>query len=441
MNKSIFLLLFFIVASCSKKEIILDIPIVQTTGEIQLVNTYGGSKNEAINAIVSTNDGGYAVLGYTQSNDGDVTDKTDDSFDYYVLKFSADGEKEWSKTYGGSDEDRGNDIIQTSDDGFAILGSSQSNDIDISQNAGSQDFWIVKLDSFGNISWQKSFGYPGADYGTTLIETSDNGYLVTGVLDVTASGGEGNSRRTSKHAGGDVWAIKISAIGVLEWSKFYGGGNTDTPLGIVKTDDNSFIIACSSDSEDVDITDNNGSYDFWILKISNTGVLLWEKSFGGTEIDEARAITRSEDGNFIIVGDTRSSNGDVTLNNGAADVWMLKINTEGNLLWQKTIGGASFDVARSISKTQDNGFVIAGSSRSLDNGFTNQGQNDGLILKVDSEGEVVWKKTVGGSDFDFCYDAVQLTDGSIIGVGETRSLDGNIKENKGFADMLIVKIK
>ncbi|MGB1284857.1 MAG: hypothetical protein ACPG44_10415, partial [Polaribacter sp.] len=179
----------------------------------------------------------------------------------------------------------------------------------------------------GTISWQKTFGYSGADTGTTLIQTNDNGYLISGALDVSSSGGKGNSKSTkTQHAGGDIWAIKLNAVGTKEWSKYYGGSFTDTPLGIVKTADNGYIIAGSSDSNDVDITNNKGSYDFWVIKISSTGSLVWEKNFGGSEIDEATGITTTNDGNFIIVGDTRSSDDDISLNNGAADVWIIKIS-------------------------------------------------------------------------------------------------------------------
>ena len=342
---------------------------------------------------------------------------------------------------GGTKDDRGNDIIQTKEGGFAVLGYSTSADQDVPGNAGSQDFWIVKLDVNGAISWSKTFGYTGADFGTTLLQTADNGYLITGVLDVTSSGGQGNSRNSQRHAGGDIWAIKLSESGDLLWSKYFGGSFTDAPFGVIETADNNFIIAGSSDSADVDISNNNGSYDSWVLKISSEGNLIWERSFGGAEIDEGRAIAKTNDGHFLIVGDTRSSDINVSNNNGAADVWITKISTTGNLIWEKTIGGTSFDVARSISKTQDDGFIIAGSSRSLDGGFTNQGQNDALLLKIDSEGNIVWKKTIGGSEIDFFYDAVQLNDTTIIAVGESNSDDGDLTENKGFSDALIVKTK
>lgn len=408
----------------------------------EFVKTYGGSKNDSAQSVTATTDGGYIILGHTQSNDNDITDKQDESFDYWILKFDANDQLQWQKTYGGSLDDRGNDIIETSDGGYAILGYSFSNNDNVSNNAGLQDYWIVKLNTSGNILWEKSFGYQGADSGISLIETNDQGFLITGILDVTASGGEGNTQRTAnRHAGGDYWALKLDISGNLEWSRYFGGNFTDTPYGVVQTEDNGFIIAGSSDSEDTDISGNIGTYDFWVIKISSSGDFVWEKSFGGSQIDEARAIIKSGDGNYIIAGDTRSNDNDVSQNKGAADLWLIKISPTGNLIWEKTIGGSNFDVARAIENSQNNGFIISGSSRSSDIDVSeNKGQNDAWILKTDNNGNLLWETTVGGSNIDFSYDVAELANGSVIAVGDTASNDGDILENKGFSDLLIIKI-
>jgi len=273
-----------------------------------------------------------------------------------------------------------------------------------------------------------------------VIQTNDGGFLLSGVLDVTASEGEGNSRASFKrHAGGDYWIIKLNTNGEKQWSKFFGGTFTDTPYDIIETSDNGFIAVGSSDSDDVDINNSNGSYDFWVIKFDVTGNLIWEKSYGGSEIDEAHAIVNSEDENYIIVGDTRSNDIDISQNNGAADLWIIKISTTGELIWEKTYGGSNFDVGRSIRKTQDNGFIISGSSRSADGHLeTNQGQNDAWILKMNNNVEIEWQKTIGGTNIDFAYDATQLNNGSFVIVGETSSDDADIMENKGFTDLLVI---
>lgn len=415
-------------------------PVLKTT---EFVKTIGGSLNESAQSVVNTSDGGYAILGYVQSMDGDIENKTNTSFDFWVLKFNSEDQLQWQNNYGGSDDDRGLDIIHTEDGGYAILGYSKSNDGDISENAGANDFWMCKLDSFGNISWQKSYGFLGADIGYALTITNDGGYLLTGVLDVSASGGQGNSKTLNTlHAGGDYWALKLNANGEKEWSKFFGGTFTDTPYDVIQTKDNNYIIVGSSDSDDVDIKDNKGTYDFWAVKISESGSLIWEKSFGGSEIDEAWGISATNDGNFIIVGDTRSNDIDVLENKGAADIFIIKITAEGDIIWRKSFGGTSFDTARSISKTSDGGFIISGSSRSSDGDISmNNGQNDALILKIGANGNLEWQKTIGGSSIDLAFDAIELNDSSVIVVGESNSNDVDIVENKGFTDLLVFKIK
>ena len=418
-------------------------PTENQSVEVEEVLTIGGTKNESAQSVVNTPDGGYAVLGYTKSMDGDISNKTDTSFDYWLVKFDASGQQQWQKVYGGSDDDRGEDLITTNDGGYAILGSSKSNDGDVSNNSGSNDFWVAKLDASGTIIWEKSFGYVGADSAFSIIQTQDNGFLLSGVLDVSASDGAGNNRMNmERHAGGDYWVIKIDAMGGLQWSRYFGGTFTDTAYDYVQTQDGNFLIMGSSDSDDVDINNNKGTYDFWVVKLNNTGTLLWEKSFGGTEIDEARAITTTADGNFLIAGDSRSNNIDLSTNSGAADVWIIKINSDGDLLWEKTFGGSSFDGVKAIHKTQDNEFLVAGNSRSSDGNLTkNNGQNDAWVFKINAQGNIKWQTSVGGSNVDLLMGITELNSGSIIAVGNTNSSDIDISENKGFSDVLIIKAK
>ena len=419
-------------------------PTVQKTEiEIDFVKTLGGSKNESATAVIKTTDGGYAILGFTQSMDGDITNKTNESYDYWLIKYDAANQLQWQNTYGGSGDDRGIDLIQTSDDGYVVIGKSKSNDLDVSENAGFDDFWVSKLDNGGSISWEYTFGFAGSDTPYSIIQTNDEGYLLSGVLDVSASNGQGDrSSAVRRHAGGDYWVIKLNANGIREWSNYYGGSFTDTAYDAIQTEDDGYIIVGSSDSDDVDISNANGGYDFWVIKISNTGALVWEKSFGGSEIDEARAISQTSDGNYLIVGDTRSNDLNVSLNNGAADLWALKISPNGTVLWEKTFGGSNFDVGRSISKTQDNGFLISGSSRSSDGNLTtNKGQNDAWLLKINSSGDLEWGKSIGGSETDFFNDVVELNNQTIVAVGDSSSSNGDVSENKGFTDLLILKLK
>ena len=265
-------------------------------------------------------------------------------------------------------------MIQTSDGGYALSGYSRSNDGDVSGNEGFQDHWIVKLDAQGEIQWEKNYGFSGSDQAFSIIQTSDGGYFTSGFLDVTASGGEGDDllesendaeTRAVQHGVGEFWGHKLDANGNKEWRRYFGGTNNDRAYAAVQADDGGILMVGASESDDFDISNPKGSYDFWAVRLNATGELLWERSFGGSEIDIAFAITKAQDGNYVIAGDTRSNDGDVSGFNGNADVWVIKINDQGTLLWEKTLGGTDFDSARAIT-TIPNGFAITGSSRSSD---------------------------------------------------------------------------
>lgn len=437
----LFFTILIVFSSCNTdKDLNTIIPI--SNGSLELSKTFGGSKNDVAKSVISTSDGGFAVLGYTQSMDGDVTGKSSENYDYWMLKFNSEALLEWNKTYGGSGDDRGSQLIQTSDGGYALIGYSDSSDGDVTINNGNRDFWVIKINATGAIIWEKSFGYSGVDEGVSILETSDNHFILSGVLDVTASGGDGNSGRYSpRHAGGDYWSIKINASGDMVWSRFYGGSFTDNPAGIIENITSDLITVGGSDSNDVDISNNKGTYDFWVIKSSSSGAIIWEKSYGGSEIDEARGVISTDNGDHIIVGDTRSEEQDVSFNNGGADLWVLRISDNGDTIWEKSYGGSNFDVGKSISSTFDSGFIIAGSSRSSNGDVNkNQGQNDAWVTKISNSGQLLWETTVGGAEIDFAYDAVQLTNGTIIAVGETSSFNGDILVNKGFTDLLIIKI-
>ena len=443
MGKSYYIKLYFFIVftfllCCESDDSISANQIVS----IHEISTLGGTKNESGQSVVATSDGGFAVLGYSQSTDGDILNKSNISYDFWLIKYNFNGEQEWQKVYGGSSDDRGYDIILSNDNNMVIFGSSKSADGDVSSNAGSNDFWIAKISNSGAIIWEKSLGYNGSDNGYSVIQTIDNGYLLLGVLDVTASDGEGNNRISSyRHAGGDYWAVKLDANGILEWSRYFGGNFTDTSYAACQTQGGDYIIIGSSDSNDIDISNNKGTYDFWIIKISSEGNLIWEKSYGGSEIDEALDITPTTDGNFIVCGNTRSNNIDVSSNNGAADIWILKITPNGEILWEKTYGGNSFEAAKSVHQTTDNGFIIAGNSRSDNNDLTkNNGQNDGWIFKINQDGILQWQTSIGGSNIDLLMDSTQLQDGSIVAVGNTSSSDLDISENKGFTDLLLIRL-
>lgn len=452
----LFFLSFFTFASCSEDETPVEetqqdddeddeeeIP-VELTLNVSFAKNLGGSSIDDGAAIVQAADGGFVILGSTKSTDGDITDKTSDDTDVWIVKTDAQGITQWSKTYGGSDDDEGTSIEKTIDGGYIISAFTRSSDGDVmSGAAGFNDMWVFKISSSGSLIWEKTYGYSGNDVAYKVIPTSDGGYLLLGVLDVTASGGEGNVGRASgNHAGGDYWVLKLDSIGEREWSRYYGGTFTDTAYDAVETPSGGFIITGSSDSQDVDITSNIGEYDYWILNIDQNGNILWKKSFGGSEIDLVYAMTKTLDGNYLLVGDTRSSDVNVQNPIGNADVWAVKINESGAILWTKTYGGTQFESARDVVALTDGTIAITASSRSNDINLTsNYGVNDAWLLLINNDGEILGQKNLGGSALDFGEGIAQTADGKIIITGSTESVNGDFSSNKGNKDMLLIKVE
>ena len=413
-------------------------------GSIAWIQNFGGSGDDTARSVVPTTDGGFAVFGFTNSIDGDLQNKSLEVNDYWLLKFDENGELEWHRTYGGSGDDRGQQAIQTGDGGYAITGYAMSSDGDGSNNEGFHDNWILKLDALGNILWEKSFGFSGHDHSYDVIETIDGGFFFSGFLDVTSSNGEGSTDRgrTTAHGVGEFWGTRLDANGNLMWRKYFGGTNNDRSFGVIHANDGGFILSGASESDDFDIKNPKGSYDYWVVKVNKNGDFEWERSFGGTGIDQSHDIVKTNDGAYAIIGNTFSADTQVSKNNGESDIWLVKFDDSGDLLWEKSYGGPAFDAAHSVSIANDGGFIISGNSKSFGGDLiSNFGENDLWIIKTDTEGNIKWQSTIGGTNLDFGYDAFETADGSLIFVGETASVDFPEIVHKGGVDLVVLKIE
>ena len=277
MTRALSILLLLAFFSCSKDTghtAAEELPQPNFLGEIDWVKGFGGSGEDTAKSIIRTSDGGYAVFGYSNSTDGDIVDKTMPVVDYWLLKLGEQGNLQWSKTYGGSGEDKGQKVIQTSDGGYALTGYAQSADGDGSNNEGFHDNWIVRLDAQGNILWERSFGFSGHDHSYDIIQTEDGGLFFTGFLDITAAredGFTGKGAGLTRHGVGEFWGTKIDSNGDVEWRSYFGGTNNDRSYGVVNANDGGFVMAGFSESDDYDIKNNRGSYDFWVVKIDSEG--------------------------------------------------------------------------------------------------------------------------------------------------------------------------
>ncbi|MGI9547235.1 MAG: hypothetical protein ACR2MM_08370 [Flavobacteriaceae bacterium] len=415
------------------------------TGEIEWMRNFGGTGSEKAQAVIGTTDGGWAVLGYTNSTDGELAGKPLAVNDYWLLKFDSEGNLQWNRTYGGSKDDRGQAVIQTSDGGYAMAGYAMSSDGDGSNNEGFHDHWILKLNSSGDLEWEKSFGFAGHDHAYDLVQTEDGGFFFTGFLDIVASGGAGGTEKGNSpafHGVGEFWGTKIDALGNIQWRKFFGGTNNDRAYGLVRSFDGGYIMTGFAESDDSDISNTKGSYDYWLVKVDNGGNLVWERSFGGSGIDVSYDIERTEDNAYVVVGHTFSTDKDVSVNHGESDIWLIKISESGELLWEKTYGGSAYESANSVKQTADGGFLIAGNSRSSDQDVSdNSGENDMWILKTNVNGDLQWQTSLGGTGLDFGFDAMEQGENELILVGQSGSADFNSELHKGGTDLVMVKFR
>ena len=395
---------------------------------IEWQKTLGGVARDEAYSIQQTVDGGYIVAGWTDSNDGDLSGNNGNS-DFWVVKLDDSGNLSWQKTLGGSANDQATSIQQTFDGGYIVTGWTLSNDGDVSGKNGSNDFWVVKLNGSGDLSWQKTLGGSAFDQATSIQQTADGGYIVAGGTDSNDGDVSGNNGDI------DFWVVKLDDSGNLSWQRALGGAIWDIARSIQQTADGGYIVTGSTFDQS-DMNDNGGSYlDFWVVKLDGSGRMKWEKALGGFTFDEAHSIQQTFDGGYIVTGWTYSNDGDVSGNNGANDFWVVKLNGSGDLVWQKALGGSADDEAYSIQQTADGGYIVGGLATSNNGDVSgNHGGWDFWVVKLNGSGDLIWQKALGGSAYDKATSIQQTADGGYIVAGWTDSNDGDISGNHGDRD-------
>lgn len=349
--------------------------------------TYGGGQESEANATVATSDGGYIVAGWTLSFGSGGRD-------YWVVKLDNRGIPQWQKAYGGSGDDIARTILETSDGGYLVAGSSRS------FGAGSEDYWVLKLDSDGSINWQKTYAGSGLDRAKAVAETND-GYVVAG--------------RTNSFGAGedDFWVLKLNYDGTVAWENTYGGSSYDYAQSIQALDgvNGGYIVAGWTYSFGA------GGWDYWVLKLDSIGSIVWQHTYGGYPgTDVANSIQETSDGGYIVAGWTNSFN-------GLEDYWVLKLNNDGSIAWQKSYGGEGVEEAGSIQETNDGGYIVAGNSNSFGAGL-----EDYWVVKLNSDGTIAWQKAYGGSNVDQASSIQELSNGGYIVAGYTSSFGTGNKD-------------
>lgn len=344
---------------------------------------------------------------------------------------------EWQKCLGGTSNEYGQAVCNSPDGGLVIAGYSTSADGDIIGAHTGSEAWVVKLAHDGSIDWQRPFGGSLADEAYAIRPTADGGYIVAGASTST------NGDATINQGGQDAWVLKLSGAGLLEWQRSLGGSGNDVAYAVAQATDGNYLIAVKSASNDGDVTDNHGGTDNWLVKLDASGSIVWQKCLGGSGSEIPYAMEQANDGSVVLAGTTTSADGDVVGSHGMDDMWVVKLDAAGTLLWQKCLGGSNQDRALSIALTSDGGCVVGGSSSSDDGDVTGvhaPPSQDMWIVKLDDAGNMEWQKALGGSQSDQALSVYQLADGSYIVGGYATSADGDIIGHIGSVDMWIVRL-
>ncbi|MBK9321332.1 MAG: T9SS C-terminal target domain-containing protein [Bacteroidetes bacterium] len=421
--------------------------------EIEWQRTIGGSSSDGLYSIQQTTDGGYIFGGISSSSiSGYKTESCLGDRDYWIVKTDSTGSIQWQNTIGGAAFDRLNSVEQTNDGGYILGGYSTSNisgdktEDRIGTFILASDYWIVKIDSLGNILWQNTIGGTRVDELFDIQQTTDGGYILGGHSNSDISG----DKTDNCFGNWDYWIVKVNSLGLIQWQNTIGGSQDDRLVSIQLTTDGGCILGGYSESNiSGDKTTNSfGDYDYWIVKTDALGNLQWDKTIGGSLEDELTSIEQTNDGGYILCGSSLSSLSGLKTeaSKGYYGTWLLKIDSLGNIEWQNTIGGIGGDNINSIRQTADGGFIMGGSSFSNIRGDKTEkfygAWADFWVLKTDEGGNIIWQNTIGGSGNDVIFSIDNTNDGEYILGGMSQSnISGDKTENCfGDYDYWIIKL-
>jgi len=451
-----------ILISCSKKPVDDDrqnTPANHPPIAIEWQKAIGGAGADLANWVQLTTDGGYILAGSTESQNGDITGYHIGGYGCYVgcgttyqqicgyypdvlvAKLSSTGAIQWQKSLGGTSADNALCIQPTADGGYITSGYTFSKDGDVTgYHTGNDeaDAWVVKLNSSGDIQWQKALGGTGCDYFNRVLPTQDGGYILAGHSDSN----DGDVVATKKK---DIWIVKLSSGGDIVWQKTIGGSNDEFAYALQLTADGGYIVAGNTNSNDGDVSGFHGGSetDAWVVKLSSSGTIEWQKALGGSLYDCAKSIRPTSDGGYIVAGETKSYDGNINgANHGGQDAWLIKLSSNGGLEWQQALGGSDDETSQSLQITADGGYILAGYTASSNGDVSgNHGHQDIWIVKLSNSGAMQWQKSLGGTNNENAQCIQPSVDGGYIVSGRTFSNDGQVSGNHGDSDAWIIKLK
>ncbi|MFC6096431.1 T9SS type A sorting domain-containing protein [Flavobacterium qiangtangense] len=354
-------------------------------GDLDWQKSFGGTGADLLQSVRLTSDGGYILAGTSDSGGG--AQKKEDRYgqqDYWIIKLNAMGNVQWERTIGGIGEDRVTGVIQTKDGGYFIGGSSSSpigrpkkgipepGGAPILKNEagrGNLDYWVLKLDPKGNLEWQRTLGGQHADVLEGFEQTRDGGFILGGYSNspATLDSGRAGDKEKDPIGNGDFWIVKLDAKGQLEWQQTLGGEGEDHLYSIHQALDGNYIAGGSSNSASISGGAGARDMDFLLIKINETGEVIWSRTYDYGKQDILISVTENTDQTMLLGGYSKSPMTHTALQKkkekeGINDYIALKVSSEGEVLWDATVGSNGEDILKKLVKTRDGGYLLAGTS-------------------------------------------------------------------------------
>ncbi|WP_276372159.1 T9SS type A sorting domain-containing protein [Chryseolinea sp. H1M3-3] len=396
--------------------------------------TFGGKGSDYQGKMIATNDGGYLMAGTSDSNmSGDKTENARGSADYWILKLDSEYNKEWDKTIGGDGYDELWSVVPAFDGGYLLAGYTTSGrSADKSEDSrGDYDYWVVKVDKYGNKQWDRTFGGSGQDQLRIATTTPDGCYLLGGFSSSDLSG----DKTEGGQGGYDYWIVKIDRHGNKIWDKTIGGSDRDYLNSIIATIDGSLLFGFSYSDLSGDKSENSkGLKDYWVVKIDDQGNKVWDKTIGGYNIEELEAAIATDDGGYLMGGYSNSDlSGDKSEDSqGVGDFWVVKIDASGNKHWDRTFGGNEHESITSFARTPDGDYLLGGYSRSDTSGDKSEDNRSDLfdvpdywVVKIDAVGNKLWDKTIGGNDGEAIASMIVTDEGYLLAGSSNSAASGD----------------
>jgi hypothetical protein len=420
--------------------------------------SYGGKQAEYLLDAQPTADYGFILAGASLSKkSGNKDEENIGDLDFWIWKMDEKGELDWQKNLGGSGPDMLYSICNTNDGGFILAGTSESAKGFTKQSDafGKEDIWIMKLNARGGEEWQCTLGGSGQDLVKAIAPTADGGYIVGGTsaspisMKVRKGGTDPYGKWEACRGGLDFWLVKLDSKGKVAWQRTLGGQYTDILESIAPTTDGGFIVGGYTNSLScVDKTEEGyGEGDYWVLKLDKDGTTEWEQIFGGEQDDHLSCVLQSKDGGYLIGGSSASgSTGNKSKSNKkGTDFWVLKLHETGKIIWQQTYNTGKVDVLTSMIENNHGTLLLGGYAQSEVGGQKNKKDreeiNDYIALKINAEGEELWKKTVGSNGEDKLTRLIETRDGDYVLAGTSSGTMSRDKySGKGNNDYWVVKL-